>query len=193
MYFGAETREAIKIARKSAEIARKLIPGDDLKSEILRRCVIATGDPSVKDIIRFKGAPEKGVEAIWEGCEIIVDVNMIKAGLRAKSISAMEFADSKSTDTRVVSGFKKLHSRIDGCLLGIGNSPSAAMHICEIAEKVRPAFIVATPVGFVNAAESKEMIRELDIPSITTVGTRGGSTICAAIINCLIDFARDRL
>ncbi|HIH40665.1 MAG TPA: precorrin-8X methylmutase [Halobacteria archaeon] len=56
---------------------------------------------------------------------------------------------------------------------------------------IKPALIIATPVGFVNAAESKEYIRSLDVPSITTVGTRGGSTIAVAIFNGLIDQAKE--
>jgi len=63
------------------------------------------------------------------------------------------------------------------------------MALYEIAQRYPPRFIVATPVGFVNAAESKEAIRSLEIPSITTEGTRGGSGICAAVVNCLIEHA----
>jgi precorrin isomerase len=33
------------------------------------------------------------------------------------------------------------------------------------------------------------MIRSLDVPSITTEGTRGGSTICVAILNGIINLA----
>jgi precorrin isomerase len=51
---------------------------------------------------------------------------------------------------------------------------------------------VATPVGFVNAARSKELIRELTIPSITTVGTQGGTPVAVAIVNGLISMALQR-
>jgi len=185
---GADTEGAIEIAKKSAEIVRKIVPGNGLKEEIIRRCIIATGDVSIKDLIAFKGDPEVGVELIKRNCKIIVDVKMVKHGLRRNAIAAIEFGKG-GTETRVVDGLRKLADQIEGNLIGIGNAPSAAIELCRIAKDYPPAFIVATPVGFVNAAESKEMVRKLDIPSITTIGTRGGSTICVAIINCLIDHA----
>ncbi len=185
---GAQTKRAINIATKSAEILRKIHPGDRIEDEIIRRCIATTGDPSIKDCIKFEGDILEGIEALRRKCRIIVDVNMLKAGLRRAAISAIDFAED-SDETRVVSGLKKLENLIKGSFIGIGNSPSAAIELCRIADRKKPKFIVATPVGFVNASESKEMVRNLDVPSVTTVGTRGGSTICAAIINCMIEYA----
>lgn len=48
---------------------------------------------------------------------------------------------------------------------------------------------MATPVGFVNAAESKELVRTLEVPSITCVGTRGGTPVAVAVINELVEIA----
>ncbi|MEM0332650.1 MAG: precorrin-8X methylmutase [Archaeoglobaceae archaeon] len=186
---GAKTLEAKKIAEESASILRKMIPGDTLKDEILRRAVMATGDLSYRDLIVFKGDLNSALKAIRDGCSIIVDVEMVKAGLRRESIVAVSFAKGNMTTTRAAEGIKRLADRIEGSLVGIGNAPSAAFALCEIAEKYEPAFIVATPVGFVGAAESKEAIRKLKIPSITNVGSKGGSGVCAAIINCLIEHA----
>jgi precorrin-8X/cobalt-precorrin-8 methylmutase len=45
------------------------------------------------------------------------------------------------------------------------------------------------PVGFVNAAESKELLFNENIPSITVLGRRGGSPIAAAIVNALLKMA----
>lgn len=184
---GAKTRKAKEIAAKSYEILRKLVPDDDLRSEIVRRAIMATGDLSYKDILFFKGDPWVGVEAIERGAKIIVDVEMVKVGLRKDAIAAINFAKSEE-DTRASDGIKNLGKELEGAVVGIGNAPSAAKALCEIS--YRPAFIVATPVGFVNASEAKEMVRDLDVPSITTVGTKGGSGVCAAIMNCLIDHAR---
>ncbi|NOR48412.1 MAG: precorrin-8X methylmutase, partial [Methanosarcinaceae archaeon] len=77
--------------------------------------------------------------------------------------------------------------RLDGAIIAIGNAPSAALTVCRLIEHgVRPALIVGTPVGFVNAAESKDEIRKIDVPSITCVGTRGGTPIAVACVNELI-------
>ena len=185
---GATTRKAIRIARESSELLKKIHPGDDLRAEIVRRCIAATGDVSVRDILRFMGDVKEGVKALRDGCRIVVDVKMLQAGLRRHSIAAVDFAES-GEETRVASGLKRIAHLVEGSVVGIGNSPSAAVALCKIADRYKPAFVVATPVGFVNATESKEMMRKLDVPSITTAGTRGGSTICAAIINCLIEHA----
>ena len=70
----------------------------------------------------------------------------------------------------------------------IGNAPTALFRLLELVKegKVKPRFIVGVPVGFVGAAESKELLRELDMPSISTVGTKGGSNVAASIINALL-------
>jgi precorrin-8X/cobalt-precorrin-8 methylmutase len=63
------------------------------------------------------------------------------------------------------------------------------MALCELIEagKVMPALVIGTPVGFVNADKSKERLRVLGVPSISTVGTRGGTPIAVAAINEIIN------
>lgn len=49
-----------------------------------------------------------------------------------------------------------------------------------------PAAIIAAPVGFVGAAESKaRLIAEAPVPFITVKGRRGGSAIASAAFNAL--------
>ena len=184
---GAETREAVEIARKSEEILKALHPEEGIRGDIVRRCIATTGDVSIRDVLKFKGDIYEGVKALKDGCRIIVDVHMVKAGLRRDSIAAVDFSDGENTKT--ASGLRNLEDLVEGSIVAIGNSPSAALALYEIAQSHPPRFIVATPVGFVKAAESKEAIRSLEIPSITTEGPRGGSGICAAIVNCLIEHA----
>jgi len=57
----------------------------------------------------------------------------------------------------------------------------------------RPALIVATPVGFVGAAESKEMLIKRNYPYVTVRGTRGGSPIAAAAINAILYYQGEEL
>ena len=82
----------------------------------------------------------------------------------------------------------------DGSIIAIGNAPSALIMVCKLIEKgVRPALIIGLPVGFVNAAESREMVRNLKIPvpSISCVGTRGGTPMAVACVNELVAIARE--
>jgi precorrin-8X/cobalt-precorrin-8 methylmutase len=46
--------------------------------------------------------------------------------------------------------------------------------------------VIGLPVGFVNAAESKALLVEMDIPFISNVGRKGGSNIAASVVNALI-------
>lgn len=121
---------------------------------------------------------------------------MVKAGIRRGNVVvAVEHSEGaeKLGITRTAMGFYNLKNTINGCIVAIGNSPSAALAVYDLFKMgYKPSLIVATLVGFVNAAESKEMIRSLDVPSITTVGSRGGSTLCVAIINGIIDLAYER-
>ena len=48
-----------------------------------------------------------------------------------------------------------------------------------------PALVVGVPVGFVNAAESKDALARQDCPYITALGPKGGSALAASIINAL--------
>ena len=89
--------------------------------------------------------------------------------------------------TRISAGFIACREKLENAIVVIGNAPSAALTMCRLVEYgIRPALIIGTPVGFVNAARSKELIRELGVPSITCVGTRGGTPIAVACVNELI-------
>lgn len=53
------------------------------------------------------------------------------------------------------------------------------------AGEAQPGLVIGMPVGFVSAAESKDELRKLDIPYITNIGRKGGSTIVVAAVNAL--------
>lgn len=46
--------------------------------------------------------------------------------------------------------------------------------------------IVGVPVGFVGAADSKEALRNSNIPNIIVEGPKGGTPIAVACVNSLI-------
>jgi len=192
MEMGAYSNEAREIVRKSYSIVNSFVKGDSPESLILRRCIIATGDPSIKDIVIFKNNPiEAGIEALRNKQKIIVDVSMVKVGIRKyhNVLVAVEHANVNA-GVRVRDGFYRLKDIINGSIVAIGNSPSGAVAVYELYKRgYKPSLIIATPVGFVNASKSKELIRKLDSPSITTVGNRGGSNLCVAILNGIIDMA----
>jgi precorrin-8X/cobalt-precorrin-8 methylmutase len=56
---------------------------------------------------------------------------------------------------------------------------------------VKPALIVGIPVGFICAEESKGELSKLEeIPFITNLGRKGGSSSASAIINAIFKLIR---
>lgn len=200
---GSQTDEAKAIYMTSRNIAKKLVGDDTIEDKIKQRCVTSTGDPAVADLMRFVNDPIKaGVEAIKKAAPILVDINMVKAGITKRGhnceiicvLDKDEDAElaRKYGITRTAAGFLKCKDILEGSIVAIGNAPSAAFAVCRMIEHgIKPAIVVGTPVGFVNAAESKEAVREADVPSITCVGTRGGTPMAVACINELVAIAND--
>ena len=77
----------------------------------------------------------------------------------------------------------------NGSVIAIGNAPTALFHLLEMLDSgaPKPAVILAFPVGFVGAAESKAILAadSRGVPFITLHGRRGGSAIAAASVNAL--------
>jgi precorrin-8X/cobalt-precorrin-8 methylmutase len=154
--------------------------------------------------MRFNNNPvEAGIEAIRNGAPVFVDINMVKAGISRKEHDCPiicvldEDRDAevarKYGITRTAAGFLMVRDRLEGSIVVIGNAPSAALAVCRMVEHgIRPALIIGTPVGFVNAAESKEEIRKLNIPSVTCEGTRGGTPMAVASLNEIIAIASEK-
>ncbi len=192
---GNITLDADEIVKKSYEIVGKIVPGNTPESKVIQRCIIATGDFGIRDLIVFEGdAVKNGINAILSNSNLICDVKMVSAGINRRKFGgeifvAVEHGDDERL-TRAMSGIYSLVDRIDGGIVAVGNAPSALIAVCDLITRgIKPELIIGTPVGFVNATESKEMLRKLDVPSITTVGTRGGSTLAVAIFNALVNLA----
>lgn len=200
---GATTAEAMQISRKSRMLISELIGDNSLEDRIRQRCVIATGDPAVAEILRFQNSPaEAGLRALQRGAPIFVDIKMMQAGVVKKGhqseIEIMigqgdELAEALGI-TRSSAGVLALKERLSGSIIAIGNAPSALLTLCELMEsgEVLPELVIGAPVGFVNAAESKERLRKINVPSVSVVGTRGGTPIAVAALNEIINtYARN--
>jgi len=196
---GARTKEAREISDKSRALVRSIVKGDAPEDRIRQRCVMATGDPAFAGLMRFDNEPVKaGFKAIRRGATIFTDIRMAQVGITKRGhkcdvrcvLDAGNDIAEKTGATRTSAGFTALEKELEGAIIVIGNAPSAALTVCDMIERgLKPALLVATPVGFVNAAESKERVRGLDVPSITCVGTRGGTPVAVAVVNELVEMA----
>ena len=85
---------------------------------------------------------------------------------------------------------EKWRKKLPGAVIAIGNAPTALFRLLEFLEDgvSPPAVILAFPVGFVGARESKHYLEEQcrnTIPFITLHGRRGGSSMASAAVNAL--------
>ena len=192
---GADTPEGYAISRISRELARKTIGDVGPLDRIRQRCSIAVGDFAMADLMRFQGDPVRaGLNALQAGAPIYTDIRMVQTGIQKKGHKSqvsciLDTLSSPDTGgkTRTSAALMSLGDRLSGSIIVIGNAPSALLVLCDLIQKgIKPALVIGTPVGFVNAAESKELLRTLDIPSISNEGTRGGTPVAVAAMNEII-------
>ncbi len=179
---------------------------------VVRRMIHANADFDFNGLADFHpDAVEAGLEAILGGgAQIVADVEMISVGLSASRLAhfgmrthqfisdadVIERARAEDS-TRAVQAMRKAHrlGLLDGAIVGIGNAPTALIELVRLIrdEGVRPALVVGMPVGFVSAAESKDLMAEVDeVPWIVIRGRKGGSTLVVAAIHALLALAEGR-
>lgn len=193
---GADTPEGFSISSRSRSLAREAVGNSTPEDRIRQRCSIAVGDWAMADLLRFSHDPvAAGLAALDAGAPIFTDIRMVLTGIQKRGHTcpvscALDFGADISRDqgiTRSSAGFVALRDELEGSIVVIGNAPSALLTVCGFVDGgICPALIVGTPVGFVNAAESKEVLRTKSVPSISNVGTRGGTPVAVASLNEII-------
>ncbi len=212
---GANTREAMEIAETSMDIVRQFVPDETLADRVRQKAVHSMGDIEFQHLIRYTGEDELGddedapirvgARAVLREANIVTDITMAQAGITGRGHNCAKHEAighgaelAKETGmTRTAAGVLTLDEEglYDGSIATVGNAPTAAFALADRIESgTRPAVIVATPVGFVKAEESRQRIREVSeecgVPAITNVGRRGGSGLAAALTNELIHVAK---
>ena len=196
---GAETKEAYEISKKSRTLARTMVGNASDEDRVRQRCSVAVGDFGMADLLRFCNDPvPAALTALRQGSPVITDIRMVQVGIQKKGhrsdiFCALDFGAEIARErgiTRSSAGFIALKAKLAGSIVVIGNAPSALLYLCTmINEGICPAVVIGAPVGFVNAAESKELLRTTKVPSISTEGTRGGTPVAVAAMNeCITIF-----
>lgn len=178
---------------------KKLDPENEL---VIKRAIHTTADFEYAENLLFsEGAVRKGIEALRNGCNIVTDTQMVKAGINKKILANLgvdiycfmsdpdvaEEAKFRGV-TRASVSMERAASLEGPSIFAIGNAPTALIKIHELIteEKLDPALLIAVSVGFVNVVESKELIIRSRVPYIVMRGRKGGSNVAAAICNALI-------
>ncbi len=182
---------------------------DEQEWPIVRRIIHATADfDFARDnkIIFHKDAIKNGINALKNGCNIIVDVNGVIGGFNKQNLK--DFGNNvicnisnpliveeakKYNKTRAQTSMRMTASEMSGEIVVIGNAPTALLEVIQMIQEgvTTPALIIGIPVGFVSSPESKEAIQALDVPYITNKGRKGGSPCASSIVNALFKLLRE--
>jgi len=176
---------------------------------IVRRIIHSTADfdfASKNKIVFSKNAIESGINALKNGCSIVVDVNGVIGGMNKQNpkdfknkiicnISSPEIMElaKKQGKTRSQVSMRVASADIEGGIVVIGNAPTALLEVIQMIREdlVKPALIIGIPVGFISSPESKEELSHItEAPFITNIGRKGGSSSASAIVNALYKLLR---
>ncbi|ASS92663.1 MULTISPECIES: precorrin-8X methylmutase [Peribacillus] len=170
--------------------------------KIVRRVIHASADFELgRSVIIHPNAIQAGVEAIRKGRHVIADVQMIESGTGKKRFQkhggdvhcyisdpdVMVEAKRLNT-TRAIISMQKAVNENEGGIYAIGNAPTALLELIRLIKEgiAKPDLIIGMPVGFVSAAESKEELAKItEVPFITNIGRKGGSTVTVAALNAI--------
>lgn len=168
---------------------------------IVQRVIHASADFALgKSLLFHPNAVEAGIQAIRSGKKVVADVQMVQVGVNKARLEkfggsvhvyisdpdVIEEAKRLNT-TRAIVAMRKAVKEAEGGIFAIGNAPTALLELIRLIKEgeARPGLVIGLPVGFVSAAESKEELAKLDVPFITNVGRKGGSTVTVAALNAL--------
>lgn len=191
-------RHSFSIIRAEADLSA--IPPDLEKLAV--RVIHACGMVDVVQDLRFSpGAGAAGRAAIAAGAPILCDARMVAEGVTRARLPANNEVICTLNDagvpelartlgnTRSAVALEHWRERLEGSVVVIGNAPTALFYLLEMldAGAPKPALILGFPVGFVGAAESKDMLAadSRGVPYVIVRGRRGGSAMAAAAINAL--------
>ena len=199
-------RDPETIYRLSSELVAAATNVGALPAELATlayRLVHACGMPDIVGDLRWHGSPVGAAsDALRAGACVLVDCEMVADGVIRGRLPAANTVQCSLNDPRVrdiqqrerttrsAAAVALWRERLQGSVVAIGNAPTALFRLLELltdSPELRPAAILAFPVGFVGAAQSKLALVEsgLDIPFVTLLGRRGGSAMAAAAINAL--------
>lgn len=193
-----------KIEARSMELIEEelTVPVAEEVKDIVKRVIHCTADFDYAENLAFSSdAVAKALAALREGCAIVTDTQMAKAGINKKAAAAlgcdihcyMSDADVaqialQNGSTRAVASMDKAAALEKPTIFAIGNAPTALLRLRELIDsgKLNPVLVIGVPVGFVNILEAKEAIMSAGVPYIVAKGRKGGSNVAAAIVNALL-------
>jgi precorrin-8X/cobalt-precorrin-8 methylmutase len=209
VHLGPEEIEAESFRIIDAEVGDHPWPAAEW--QVVRRVIHTSADfDYARTMVFSDNAAAHGIDALRRGQGIVTDTHMAMAGIAKARLAscgiriACHVADpelaveaKRQGITRSILAARKGAADPGNGIFVVGNAPTALFELLRLMreEGLRPDLIVGLPVGFVGAAESKELlIREaalFQVPFITARGRKGGSNVAAAVVNALLIMAED--
>jgi precorrin-8X/cobalt-precorrin-8 methylmutase len=163
-----------------------------LSRAVAERVIHASADTQyLDDLVLDEAALERGAVALRAGAPVIADVTMVAAGITAHPTTCLlndarvHALAQRDGSTRAAAALRLAATQAGpGAIYVIGCAPTALFALCDLPVAA-PALVVGLPVGFVDAAESKQALRDTGLPSVTNRGPKGGSAVAAAAFNAL--------
>ena len=192
-------QQSFSAIRKEADLSH--FPQD--VANIVVRMIHSCGMIDIaQNIVYTISAASEGKAALMQGSPVLCDSRMVCEGvIRAKLPADNEvlcwnnFPESaalakKLGTTRSAAAVELWRPKLAGAVVAVGNAPTTLFRLLEILEEgvEPPAVIFGLPVGFVGAAESKELLVKQckeSVQFLTLKGRRGGSAMAAAAVNAL--------
>lgn len=189
--------ESFRIIRSEADLTRF----SDDEARVVVRMIHACGMVEITRKITFSADfYARAAEALQSGAPILCDSMMVAQGVtrarlpaRNDVICTLRHPDvpdlaQRSGSTRSAAAVDLWRPHAEGALIVIGNAPTALFRVMELIGEgaIKPAAIIGMPVGFVGAAESKEVLSHGSHgPSAVVKGRLGGSALAASCVNAL--------
>jgi precorrin-8X/cobalt-precorrin-8 methylmutase len=191
-------RQSFATIRAEANLSG--LPADLEKLAV--RVIHASGMIDVAADLRFSaGAGAAGRAALAAGAPILCDARMVAEGITRARLPAdnpvictlqdpsVPQSARALRNTRSAAALELWRPHLAGSVVVIGNAPTALFYLLEMldAGAPKPALILGFPVGFVGAAESKDLLAQdsRGVPYVIVRGRRGGSAMAAAAVNAL--------
>lgn len=184
---------------------------DNDEKQIVLHMIRICGEPALADKIHISPkAIRTGKKAVKKYANILYDFDTVKCALDENllyqepmcfvSKAAIISQAKANKQSRAMTAVSQWKNYVKGSIAVFGYSSSALMYLLEMIKSKefdKPALIIATNPGFVNATAGKQLLMdsydELEIEYITVEGTIGGSMLAAAALNGLLKVQREEL
>ena len=188
---------SFSIIRAEADLGRCSKEEERVAVRIIHACGMVE---VARHIVMSPSFANDAAAALRNGAAILCDSMMVAHGITRARLPAnnevictlrgprvAELA-KKIDNTRTAAAMQLWLPHLAGALVVVGNAPTALFRLIELLDSgaPKPAAVIAMPVGFVGAAESKEAIAaDGRVPFAIVKGRLGGSAMAAAAVNAL--------